>query len=66
VPVLREKFADGYVALFCRHRLGRYGAALWLFTCFADVRHVCVFFHFAGLYRGRVPMLIPWHRPVGV
>src|SRR5262245_49288326 len=48
VPVLREKFADGYVALFCRHRLGRDGAALWLFTCFVNVRHICVFFHFAG------------------
>src|SRR5437762_10343333 len=23
VPVLREKFADGYVSLFCRHRLDR-------------------------------------------
>src|SRR6185369_16033545 len=39
VPVLREKFADGNVALFCCHRLGRYGAALWLFTCFIDIRH---------------------------
>src|SRR5215472_18002265 len=52
VPVLREKFADGYVALFCRHRLGRDGAALWLSTCLVDVRHICVFFHFAGLYFG--------------
>src|SRR6516225_2523794 len=52
VPVLGEKFADGYVALFCRHRLGRDGAALRLFTCFFDVRHICVFFHFAGLYFG--------------
>src|SRR2546428_4816514 len=52
VPVLREEFADGYVALFCRHRLGRDGAALWLFTCFVDVRHICVLFHFAGLYFG--------------
>src|SRR5215475_10660322 len=48
VPVLREKFANGYVALFCRHRLGRDGAAPWLFTCFVDVRHLCLFFHFAG------------------
>src|SRR5215831_5984357 len=48
VPVLREKFADGYVALFCRHRLGRDGAALWLFTCFLDVRHISLLFHFAG------------------
>jgi hypothetical protein len=52
VPVLRENFADGYVALFCRHRLGRDGAALWLFTGFVDVRHICAFFHFAGLYFG--------------
>src|SRR5215475_15460867 len=48
VPVLREKFADGYVALFCCHRLGRDGTALWLFTCFVDVRHICVFFHCAA------------------
>src|SRR5215469_10020395 len=48
VPVLREKFADGYVALFCRHRLSRDGAALWLFTCVVDGRHSCAFFHFAG------------------
>src|SRR5215471_1989756 len=48
VPVLREEFADGYVALFCRHRLGRGGAALWLFTCFVDVGHICVLFHLAG------------------
>src|SRR5215472_11738685 len=41
VPVLREKFADGYVALFGRHRLGRDGPAFWLFTCFVDVRHIC-------------------------
>src|SRR5215469_1198380 len=46
VPVLREKFADRYIALFCRHRLGRDGAALWLLTYFIDVRHICVFFHF--------------------
>src|SRR5215472_1490471 len=45
VPVLREEFADGYVALFCRHRLGRDDAALWLFTCFVDHRHIlcCVY-----------------------
>src|SRR5579871_650474 len=50
MSVLREKFADRYVALFCRHGLRRDGAALWLFTGFIDVRHICVHFHFARLY----------------
>ena len=50
MPVLREKFADRYVSLFCRHGLRRDGAALWLFTCFVDVRHIYVLFHFARLY----------------
>jgi hypothetical protein len=50
VPVLREKLADRYVALFCRHGLRCGGAALWLFTCFVDVRHICLLLHFARLY----------------
>ena len=43
----RGEIPRGYspVALFCRHRLGRDDAALWLFTCFVDHRHIlcCVY-----------------------
>src|SRR5690349_13987714 len=48
VPVLREELADGYITLFRRHRLGRGGAALGLFTCFVGARHICAFFYFDG------------------